>query len=190
MHNYPIYKNTRRDIIECATFLDDEICLKAYIKKEPSVVTYIDVANIHLKSDFDPDTTLIPGFTKRAVKYRDRDQVFVEICWNADESFTLRFPDEEGQGEKVQRDKVVIELVDDENTLERAMFHFSFLEKMTERMDKGKFRMTLYYPRSDEKEIMIRILSFGHQLSVISEGYIRQEIERRLTAQTGLLDQV
>ncbi|MBE6128277.1 MAG: hypothetical protein E7185_03275 [Erysipelotrichaceae bacterium] len=95
MHNYPIYKNTRRDIIECATFLDDEICLKAYIKKEPSVVTYIDVANIHLKSDFDPDTTLIPGFTKRAVKYRDRDQIFVEICWNADESFTLRFPDEE-----------------------------------------------------------------------------------------------
>ena len=95
MHIYPIYKNTRRDIIECATFLNDEICLKAYIKREPSVVTYIDVANIHLKSDFDPETTLIPGVTRRIVKYRDSDQTFVEICWNEDESFTLRFPDEE-----------------------------------------------------------------------------------------------
>lgn len=95
MHIYPIYKNTRRDIIECATFLNDEIALKAYIKREPSVVTYIDVANIHLKSDFDPETTLIPGVTSRIVKYRDSDQTFVEICWNADESFTLRFPDEE-----------------------------------------------------------------------------------------------
>ena len=61
MHIYPIYKNTRRDIIECATFLNDEIALKAYIKKDPSIVTYIDVANIHLKSSFDPETTLIPG---------------------------------------------------------------------------------------------------------------------------------
>lgn len=95
MHIYPIYKNTRRDIIECATFLNDEICLKAFIKREPSVVTYIDVANIHLRSDFDPDQTLIPGFTKRIVRYRDSEQVFCEICWNADESFTLRFPDEE-----------------------------------------------------------------------------------------------
>ena len=103
MHIYPIYKNTRRDIIECATFLNDEIALKAYIKKDPSIVTYIDVANIHLKSSFDPETTLIPGVTTRKVSYRDSDQTFVDICWNADESFTLRFPDEEVQVERQSR---------------------------------------------------------------------------------------
>ena len=87
---------------------------------------------------------------------------------------------------KIPKDKAVIELVDDENTLERALFHFSFLEKMTERLDNGKFRMTLYYPVSDKTEILIRILSFGHQLNVISEGYIREEIGKRLAAQMEL----
>ena len=87
---------------------------------------------------------------------------------------------------KIWKDKAVIELVDEENTLERALFHFSFLEKMTERLDNGKFRMTLYYPVSDKTEILIRILSFGHQLNVISQGYIREEIEKRLSAQMEL----
>ena len=87
---------------------------------------------------------------------------------------------------KIRKDKAIIELVDDENTLERALFHFSFLEKMTERLDNGKFRMTLYYPVSDKTEILIRILSFGHQLNVISQGYIREEIEKRLSAQMEL----
>ena len=83
----------------------------------------------------------------------------------------------------IRRESVVLELVDDENTLERAMFHFSFLEKKTERLETGKFRITLYYARADETEILIRILSFGHQLSIISEGRIKEEITRRVRSQ-------
>ena len=81
---------------------------------------------------------------------------------------------------KTRRESVVIELVDDENTLERAMFHFSFLEKKTERLEIGKFRITLYSANADKTEILIRILSFGHQLNVVSEGYIREELTARL----------
>ena len=84
---------------------------------------------------------------------------------------------------KVQKENVILELVDDENTLERAMFHFSFLEKKTERLDNRKFRITLYYPKADETEMVIRILSFGHQLNVISDGYIRKELIARLNTQ-------
>ena len=86
----------------------------------------------------------------------------------------------------VKRESVVIELVDEENTLERAMIHFSFLEKKTERLENGKFRITLYYAKSDRTEILIRILSFGHQLNVISEGYIRDELTARLLSQCGI----
>ena len=84
---------------------------------------------------------------------------------------------------KTRRETVVMELVDGENTLERAMFHFSFLEKKTERLENGRFRITLYYAKADETEILIRILSFGHQLHVISEGYIREELTARLASQ-------
>ena len=83
----------------------------------------------------------------------------------------------------VRKDSVVLELIDEENTLERAMFHFSFLEKKTERLDSGMYRITLYYSKADETEIVIRILSFGHQLNVISDGYIREELSSRIFTQ-------
>ena len=89
-------------------------------------------------------------------------------------------------GAAVHRETVVIELADEENTLERAMIHFSFLEKKTERLENGKFRITLYYAKSDRTEILIRILSFGHQLNVISEGYIKEELTARLLSQCRL----
>ena len=91
---------------------------------------------------------------------------------------------------KTCRESVVIELVDDENTLERAMFHFSFLEKKTERLENGKFRITLYYAKADKTEILIRILSFGHQLNVISEGYIREELTTRLRSQHNIFPEL
>ena len=88
---------------------------------------------------------------------------------------------------KAGRKSVVLELTDDENTLERAMFHFSFLEKKTERLENGIFRITLFYHKADETEILIRILSFGHQLNVISEGNIRDETASRILTQRNIL---
>ena len=174
--------------------------LKAIREKDALSVTYKNQYGAVVEMQVNPDTI---EYSAREDKYRVYAGHLEKNEW--DEPLRLnmgrmiscdilpdqnnRHPDEEGQGERAQREKVVIELVDDENTLEWAMFHFSFLEKITERLDERKFRMTLYYPRSDEKEILIRILSFGHQLSVASEGYIRQEIERRLITQTELLDQ-
>ena len=86
-----------------------------------------------------------------------------------------------------RKESVTIELVDDENTLERAMFHFSFLEKKTERLDNGRFRITLYFAKADETEILIRILSFGHHLNIVSEGYARNETQARLHSQHSYL---
>ena len=81
---------------------------------------------------------------------------------------------------------MTIELEDSENTLERMMFHFSFLEKKTERLGDRKFRTVLYYPKADETEVLIRILSFGQQVRVVSDGYIKEETRRRLLSQIRL----
>lgn len=93
---------------------------------------------------------------------------------------------ETGTQEQVRRDSVTIELEDSENTLERMMFHFSFLEKKTERLGDRKFRTVLYYPKADETEVLIRILSFGQQVRVVSDGYIKEETRRRLLSQIRL----
>ena len=93
---------------------------------------------------------------------------------------------ETGTQEQIRRDSVAIELADSENTLERMMFHFSFLEKKTERLGDREFRTVLYYPKADETEVLIRILSFGQQVRVVSDGDIKEETRRRLLSQIRL----
>lgn len=82
---------------------------------------------------------------------------------------------------------LVMELYDDRNALERAMLHFSDLEKATERIDKRRYRITLKYKQGDETELLIRILSFGPVLKVTEPESMAEQIRERLRRQTELL---
>ncbi|MBE6901467.1 MAG: WYL domain-containing protein [Ruminococcaceae bacterium] len=75
------------------------------------------------------------------------------------------------------------ELIDERNALERAMLHFAHFEKETERLSEGRYRLRLTYSKSDETELVIRLLSFGPMIRVTApdsfvEG-IRQRLERQ-----------
>lgn len=67
----------------------------------------------------------------------------------------------------MQKRKLVLELTDDRNALERVMLHFSHLDKKTERMDDSHYKITIFYEREDETELLIRVLSFGPMLKVV-----------------------
>ena len=74
---------------------------------------------------------------------------------------------------------LVLELTDERNALERAMLHFSHLEKQTERMEDGRYRLTLFYQQEDETELLIRVLSFGPMLkAVFPEDFVKKLQER------------
>ncbi len=94
MKNYTIYRSSRKDYAECDIFENGEVIHKAYIKKGTTSPAFIDSAKIHLQSEYDVEQTLIPGVTKRIVKYLHQDIKFAEIQWNSDETYTLRFPDD------------------------------------------------------------------------------------------------
>jgi len=83
-----------------------------------------------------------------------------------------------------------MELLDERNALERAMLHFSHLERETERTGEDKYRITLRYDREDETEILIRILSFGPKLRVVAPdafvNLIRERIKRQLSLNASL----
>ncbi len=81
---------------------------------------------------------------------------------------------------------LVMELHDVRNALERAMLHFSDLEKETEKLDDKRYRITLRYRQSDETEILIRILSFGPVLKVVEPERMVAQIRERLARQTAL----
>lgn len=84
--------------------------------------------------------------------------------------------------------EVVLELTDERNAMERAMLHFSHLEKETVRLDDNRYRMTLHYDLEDETEILIRILSFGPMVRVVSPDAFVEKIKNRLSKQA-LLDE-
>ena len=74
---------------------------------------------------------------------------------------------------------MVLELTDDRNALERVMLHFSHLDKETERIDDNRYKITLYYEREDETELLIRVLSFGPVLKVVfPEDFIKKLCDR------------
>jgi len=78
---------------------------------------------------------------------------------------------------------LVVELTDDRNALERAMLHFSHLRRETVRLDDKHYQMTLHYNKDDETELLIRVLSFGPNLRVISPVKFIELIRERLTKQ-------
>ncbi len=89
----------------------------------------------------------------------------------------------------VEREQtLVLDLFDSRNALERAMLHFSDLEKETERLDEKHYRIRLRYREGDETEILIRILSFGPVLKVLEPKHMVDQIRERLTRQRALIN--
>jgi len=86
-------------------------------------------------------------------------------------------------GYPVRTDSVVFEVKDERNALERVMLEFAYYRKQAERTDDGKYRVRLWYDRSDGTEILIRILSFGPVVKVISPESFINEIRERLSRQ-------
>ena len=68
-----------------------------------------------------------------------------------------------------KKEEITLELIDKHNALDRVMLSFSDLEKRTEKTDNNKYKVTLYYEKDSEKEIIIRILAFGNNLKVIGD---------------------
>ncbi|MGM9529483.1 MAG: hypothetical protein ACI3XH_05730, partial [Phascolarctobacterium sp.] len=84
------------------------------------------------------------------------------------------------------QEKLVLELVDERHTMMRALMHFSDLAKETERLDDTHYLLTVYYDKSDETELVYRVLSFGPTIKVKeSEGFV-ELVKERLQEQMGI----
>ena len=75
------------------------------------------------------------------------------------------------------------------NTLERVMLHFSHLEKTAEKLDEKHYRLVMKYNSQDETELLIRVLSFGPVLKVVSPDSFREKLKKRIKKQMQLRTQ-
>lgn len=81
---------------------------------------------------------------------------------------------------------LVLELKDERNALERVLLHFSHLTKETERIGEDLYKVTLFYEREDETELLIRVLSFGPMVKVLFPEDFLGKLKERLEKQKKL----
>lgn len=81
---------------------------------------------------------------------------------------------------------VILELDDVKNTLERAMLHFAHFEKEAQRIDSNRYRIKINYAKSDETELVIRVLSFGPYVKAVEPQSFVNLIKERLIQQKKL----
>ncbi len=77
----------------------------------------------------------------------------------------------------------IVELIDMRNSLERFLLHFAHFKKEAEQCSDNRYLIIIYYDKSDETEIVIRILSFGPFIKVTEPNKMIELIKERLLAQ-------
>lgn len=87
--------------------------------------------------------------------------------------------------QNVQNDSMTVEFVlyDLRNALERVLMHFAHFKKQAEKIGEDRYLVKISYDKSDETEMVIRILSFGPMVKVISPDHFVELIKKRLTMQ-------
>lgn len=82
-------------------------------------------------------------------------------------------------------------LSDRRSVLDRFMRLFCWLKKVTVPMEEKdgvmRYHVTLYYEKTDEPELVIRLLSMGPDIEILTPDSLRQETIRRFQKQTELL---
>lgn len=78
---------------------------------------------------------------------------------------------------------VEFELYDERNALERVLLHFAHFKKQAEKIGENTYKVSLFYEKDDETEILIRVLSFGPMIKVIGPDSFVELVKERLRKQ-------
>ena len=132
------------------------------------------------------------------LEYSPKDDKFRLISANNRESLSINLgrirqcfmlepcEDADYRPKSMKKRILVLELTDERNALERVMLHFSHLDKETERIDDTHYKITLFYEKEDETELLIRVLSFGPVLKVVFPDDFVKKLVKRLEKQKKL----
>ena len=82
--------------------------------------------------------------------------------------------------------QVEIEIKDKRNALERTMTTFANYQKETKKINENTYILKLTYYKEDETELLIRILSFGPMVKVLSPQPFLNQIKERIQKQMKL----
>ncbi len=81
------------------------------------------------------------------------------------------------------KEALMLRIFNERNALERTLLHFAHFEKRVERIDGKRYLVHIKYNKSDETEMVIRILSFGPMVEVVEPQEFKNLIIARLKSQ-------
>lgn len=84
---------------------------------------------------------------------------------------------------------VTLEIYDERKALERIMLAFAHFEKSAVQISEEVYQLTLNYDIFDETELVIRVLSFGPMIKVLSPESFKTQIKERIEKQIELMNQ-
>lgn len=85
-------------------------------------------------------------------------------------------------------ERLVIEITNDNNTLERSLYHFSHFQKQKIiSLGDNRYRLEMSIDDDDREELANRVIAFGPYLRIIEPGWLRTQITVRLKKQMDLL---
>lgn len=115
----------------------------------------------------------------RLISANNRDTLSINLARITNCFMLEPYSEEEYQPRTMKQRILVLELKDERNALERAMLHFSHLNKATERVSTDLYKITLFYEQEDETELLIRVLSFGPVVKVLfPDDFVKKLVER------------
>ncbi len=85
------------------------------------------------------------------------------------------------------RNSVTVYVASERNAVERFLMAFASYEKRADRdLENGGCVVTLHYDKSDETELLIRLMSFGAAVEILSPGELRRQAAKRVARQSEL----
>ena len=83
---------------------------------------------------------------------------------------------------------IILEICTERNALERFMLQFASFERKTEYdPERDLYTCYIHYDPKDEMELLIRILSFGYTVKVLSPPHFLAQIKERIAKQMQLM---
>lgn len=86
------------------------------------------------------------------------------------------------------KDFVMIEIYNERNALERCMLHFANYEKQTSQIKPDVYHCKIFYNKEEETELLIRVLSFGPVIRVLSPASFLNQMRERIAKQMDLIN--
>ena len=131
------------------------------------------------------------------IEYSEKDDKFRLICAGCRYGRTVNiarilsckpyrgnsFTDTETEEEPKRFCELTLKIRNERNALERCMLHFAHFEKRAEQIDRMNYLLHIRYEQDDETEMVIRVLSFGPMVEVLSPENFRELIKERLKKQ-------